>query len=90
MTTGLKIKDVADASGFSANTLRYYEQIGLLPESVRTPAGYRTYDQRTLDRLAFISRQAIGLHTRGDRRADDRMGRRPVRSDPKSTSATRL
>ena len=56
MTTGLKIKDVADASGFSANTLRYYEQIGLLPESVRTPAGYRTYDQRTLDRLAFISR----------------------------------
>ena len=56
MTTGLKIKDVADASGFSANTLRYYEQIGLLPESVRTPAGYRTYDERTLHRLAFISR----------------------------------
>lgn len=56
MTTGLKIKDVADASGFSANTLRYYEQIGLLPESARTAAGYRIYDQRTLDRLAFISR----------------------------------
>ncbi len=56
MTTGLKIKDVADASGFSANTLRYYEQIGLLPESARTSAGYRVYDQRTLDRLAFISR----------------------------------
>ena len=31
MTTGLKIKDVADASGFTAATLRYYEQIGLLP-----------------------------------------------------------
>jgi len=56
MTTGLQIKDVADASGFSANTLRYYEQIGLLPESARTSAGYRIYDQRTLDRLAFISR----------------------------------
>jgi len=56
MTTGLKIKDVAEASGFSANTLRYYEQIGLLPESERTPSGYRVYDQRTLDRLAFISR----------------------------------
>lgn len=56
MTTGLKIKAVADASGFTAATLRYYEQIGLLPETSRTPAGYRMYDQRTLDRLAFIAR----------------------------------
>ncbi len=56
MTTGLKIKEVADASGFTAATLRYYEQIGLLPEALRTPAGYRLYDQRTLDRLAFIAR----------------------------------
>jgi MerR family transcriptional regulator, copper efflux regulator len=56
MTTGLKIKDVADASGFTTATLRYYEQIGLLPHASRTPAGYRVYDQRTLDRLAFIAR----------------------------------
>ncbi len=56
MTTGLKIKEVAERSGFTANTLRYYEQIGLLPETERTPAGYRLYDQRTLDRLAFIAR----------------------------------
>ncbi len=56
MTTGLKIKQVADASGFTTATLRYYEQIGLLPEASRTPAGYRLYDQRTLDRLGFIAR----------------------------------
>lgn len=56
MTTGLKIKEVADASGFTAAALRYYERIGLLPEACRTPAGYRMYDQRTLDRLAFIAR----------------------------------
>src|SRR5829696_2853876 len=56
MSAGLKIKQVADASGFSAATLRYYEQIGLLPEASRTRAGYRIYDQRTLDRLAFIAR----------------------------------
>jgi MerR family copper efflux transcriptional regulator len=54
--TSLKIKDVAAASGFTTATLRYYEQIGLLPESTRTPAGYRTYDQRTVERLAFIAR----------------------------------
>ncbi|MGH9132790.1 MAG: MerR family transcriptional regulator [Ilumatobacteraceae bacterium] len=56
MTTGLKIKEVADATGFTPATLRYYEQIGLLPEASRTPAGYRTYDERMLDRLAFIAR----------------------------------
>ena len=56
MTARMKIKEVADASGFTTATLRYYEQIGLLPESMRTPAGYRIYDQRTLDRLAFIAR----------------------------------
>jgi DNA-binding transcriptional MerR regulator len=52
----LKIKEVADASGFTAATLRYYEQIGLLPETSRSQAGYRMYDERTLDRLAFIAR----------------------------------
>jgi MerR family transcriptional regulator, copper efflux regulator len=56
MTSGLKIKEVADASGFTGTTLRYYEHIGLLPQATRTPAGYRMYDQRTLDRLAFIAR----------------------------------
>lgn len=56
MSTAYKIKDVADRSGFSAATLRYYEEIGLLPEANRTPAGYRLYDDHTLDRLAFISR----------------------------------
>jgi MerR family copper efflux transcriptional regulator len=56
MTAGLRIKQVAQASGFTPATLRYYEQLGLLPEPTRTASGYRTYDQRTLDRLAFIAR----------------------------------
>ncbi len=50
------IKDVAERSGFSAVTLRYYEQIGLLPECARTAAGYRLYDDHALERLAFIAR----------------------------------
>lgn len=56
MTSALQIKDVAEASGFSTNTLRYYEQIGLLPPAGRTASGYRVYDQDTIERLAFISR----------------------------------
>jgi DNA-binding transcriptional MerR regulator len=47
---------VAERSGFSAATLRYYEEVGLLPAPARTPAGYRVYDDRTLARLAFIAR----------------------------------
>ena len=56
MSPDYKIKDVAARSGFSAATLRYYEEIGLLPQPERTPGGYRVYDDRTLDRLAFIAR----------------------------------
>jgi MerR family transcriptional regulator, copper efflux regulator len=52
----LQIKDVAERTGFSPATLRYYEDLGLLPRSTRTRSGYRLYDESTLDRLAFIGR----------------------------------
>jgi DNA-binding transcriptional MerR regulator len=55
-TATYRIKEVADRSGFSPPTLRYYEEIGLLPTAARTPGGYRTYDDSTLARLAFIAR----------------------------------
>jgi MerR family transcriptional regulator, copper efflux regulator len=56
MTSPLTIKDVAAASGFTAATLRYYEQIGVLPAPARSPSGYRLYEPRALERLAFIAR----------------------------------
>lgn len=56
VTSGYQIRDVAERSGFTAATLRYYEEIGLLPASTRTAAGYRVYDDRTLERLSFIAR----------------------------------
>lgn len=56
MTSTYQIKDVADRTGFSAATLRYYEQIGLLAPVGRTGAGYRCYNDETLDHLAFIGR----------------------------------
>jgi MerR family copper efflux transcriptional regulator len=54
--TPLRIADVARQSGFTAATLRYYEEIGLLPPPQRSDAGYRLYDDTTLERLAFINR----------------------------------
>jgi MerR family copper efflux transcriptional regulator len=50
----LLISDLAERSGVPASTLRYYEQQGLLP-AARTPAGYRIYDQASIERLRFIS-----------------------------------
>jgi DNA-binding transcriptional MerR regulator len=50
------IGEIAERSGFSTSALRYYEGIGLVMASTRTEAGYRVYDDHTLDRLAFIAR----------------------------------
>ncbi|MGH9231547.1 MAG: MerR family transcriptional regulator [Acidimicrobiales bacterium] len=56
MTTTYRIAEVAQRSGFSPPTLRYYEGIGFLPPPERTEAGYPVYDDTTLDRLGFIAR----------------------------------
>jgi DNA-binding transcriptional MerR regulator len=45
----------AAALGLSADTLRYYERLGLMPPSPRTAAGYRLYGEEAADRLSFIS-----------------------------------
>ena len=50
------IGQVAERSGFSASSLRYYEGIGLLEPTARTGSGYRLYDDRALARLGFIAR----------------------------------
>lgn len=50
------IGQVTERSGFSASTLRFYEQCGLLTPVDRTEAGYRLYDDASLERLRFIAR----------------------------------
>ena len=61
MTT-YRISEAARRTGLPTSTLRYYERIGLLPAPVRTDSGYRAYEERALDRLAFIARaKDLGL-----------------------------
>ena len=52
----LKIGQLAQATGVSAKTIRYYEQVGVLPPANRTVAGYRQYAEQSLHRLLFIRR----------------------------------
>ncbi len=42
--------------GLSADTLRYYEKIGLLPKVGRNTGGIRLYNDKDLSRLRFIQR----------------------------------
>ena len=51
-----RIAEVAAQTGFSTPTLRYYEEIGVLPPAARSDAGYRVYDDRAVARLRFIAR----------------------------------
>lgn len=52
----MQIGEVAEASGTTTKTLRFYEKVGLLPLPERTANGYRDYAPETLARLDFIRR----------------------------------
>ena len=57
--TGYSIGDVAQRLSTSADTLRYYERIGLLPRVARTRSGRRAFDDGDLARLRFIRRAQV-------------------------------
>lgn len=59
----LKIGEVANLTGMSVKTIRYYEEIGLLePTTTRSESGYRLFNSQVINRLAFIKRsQSLGL-----------------------------
>lgn len=52
----MRIGELAEASGTTTKTLRFYEEVGLLPAPARTPNGYRDYTTEALPRLDFIRR----------------------------------
>jgi DNA-binding transcriptional MerR regulator len=56
------ISALAGSLGLRADTLRYYDRLGLLRPSDRTTAGYRLYDDEAAERLRFIKdAQRMGL-----------------------------
>lgn len=45
----MTIKEVCEKYNISADTLRYYERVGVIPEVHRTPGGIRDYDEGDLE-----------------------------------------
>ena len=58
----MKIGQLARRTGISTKAIRYYEELGVLPEPERAPNGYRVYDPAAADRITFIQdAQSAGL-----------------------------
>ncbi len=54
MTPHLRIGELARQSGVPAKTIRYYEEVELLPRPVRSDNGYRLYGEHAVRVLRFV------------------------------------
>ncbi len=50
----LNIGRLSELTGCSVPTIRYYEEIGLLPEARRRASGHRMYDDSSVELLTFV------------------------------------
>ena len=60
--TAVRIGELAESVALPAKTIRYYEDIGLMPRAERSANGYRAYDRSACDRLRFVkAAQGVGF-----------------------------
>jgi len=60
--TELSIAEVCDGTGLSPRTVRYYEELGLLPDVRRKAGARRVYGTEEVERIRFIQRlKKLGL-----------------------------
>src|SRR5262249_49848301 len=52
----LRSGSLAKATGVSADTIRHYERIGVLPKAARTDSGYRMYPHSAVERVLVVQR----------------------------------
>jgi DNA-binding transcriptional MerR regulator len=52
----LRIGEIAERSGVTPRTIRYYEELGLLPRSVREHGKHRFYTEADVERLCELTR----------------------------------
>ena len=82
----MNIKSASDLLGISADTIRYYERVGLVPPITRTATGIRDFQDYDIEALEFIKcfRSAgvsvdslvddMSLYQKGDETREERLG----------------
>ena len=82
----MNIKSASDLLGISADTIRYYERVGLVPPITRTATGIRDFQDQAIEALEFIKcfRSAgvsvaslvdyMSLYQKGDETREERLG----------------
>lgn len=51
----MEIRELSRQTGVPAKTIRYYEEIGLLPPAARKANGYRDYGEADVERLRLVA-----------------------------------
>jgi DNA-binding transcriptional MerR regulator len=55
----MQIGEVAECTGLSLRTIRYYEETGLIPPSARSSGGFRLYTGQDVERLEMVKRMKL-------------------------------
>lgn len=55
----MQIGEVADRTGLSLRTIRYYGEVGLVTPSARTTGGFRLYGEADVERLQLVKRMKV-------------------------------
>ncbi|MGV8881221.1 MAG: MerR family transcriptional regulator [Rhodoglobus sp.] len=72
----LSISQVAEATGLTSHTLRYYEREGLMLVPVdRASSTHRRFTSRDVDWLVFLTRRSLGVSSRSIRKSSCTRGR---------------
>ena len=50
----MQIGEVSERTGLSLRTIRYYEEVGLVPPSARSKGGFRLYTDTDVERLQLV------------------------------------
>ncbi|GAA4874793.1 MerR family transcriptional regulator [Saccharopolyspora cebuensis] len=56
MARRMQIGEVAERTGLSLRTIRYYDEVGLVVPSARSQGGFRLYTEPDIDRLGTVQR----------------------------------
>ena len=51
----MQIKELSERTGLQDKTIRFYEEVGVLPPPKRLPNGYRDYREADVERVRFVA-----------------------------------